>query len=290
MPKRNGSLGALGKGRRRARTALQDLQQSPTPSSRAYTLVEIVLVVALLVVISGIAAPTIYRQFKQEELPGSGKQLRSLLSFVRANAAMDGRRYRVRFPREEEVDSEGTDRQPLIEREDDPIHEPEVFKVVQAPWARGVTLLGEVWCAEVRLGKPTIESLRERKDEVAEEIKKGNKQRFERERPPMIVEPDGTSEWVTFLLTAAPRDTSIEDLEDHPRLEVILDGVTGLAWLQRPFYDTELDLFEEKNWPAVLAQDYLESTEITEDRVLELREFNVRPTGGESSTEVEGAN
>lgn len=248
-----------------------------TTSAGAYTLVEIVLVMALIVAISAFAVPTFYRQVKQEELPGSAKQFRSLLALVRANAAMDGRRYRIRFPYENEKDALGTDRQPIIEREADPIYEPEKFVAVHAPWAVGVTLLGKVWCAEMRPGKPTIERLQERRNAAADQgTKKKGKERFETQRLPLIFEPDGTSEWATFVLTLAPRDTELNDLEDYPQIEVILDGVTGLAWLQRPFYDRELDLFEEKGWPAVLAQDFLDPMEITEDRVLEVSDFDFK--------------
>ena len=96
------------------------------------------------------------------------------------------------------------------------------------------------------------------------------------ERPPLFVEPDGSCEWATFVLTTAPRDVELDQLEDHPRLWLILDGTIGLAWMQRPFYDEELDLFEEKNWPAVLRQDFLDDRVLTEDDVLEIRETQVR--------------
>ncbi|MCH7632740.1 MAG: hypothetical protein IIB59_05965, partial [Planctomycetes bacterium] len=57
----------------------------------------------------------------------------------------------------------------------------------------------------------------------------------------------------------------------------ILEGLTGLCWLQRPFYDEELDLFADKGWPAVLRQDFLRPDMLTEDDVLELREIRVKP-------------
>lgn len=242
----------------------------------AFTLIEIVLVVGIMVTVAAIAVPSFLEQIKREQLPGSAKRLRSFLTLVRANAAFDGKRYRIRFPGEDEKDPLGGDRQPLIEREDDPLHEPEVFNLVTAPWAVGITLQPDVWCAEVRLGRPTIERLQERRsrieDQLIEELED-----FDPQRPPLFLEPDGTGDWATFLLTQAPRHTELERLEEYPRIEVIYDGDTGLAWLQRPFYQEELDLFEEKGWPAVLRQDYLHETVITEDRVLELREFRVRP-------------
>jgi type II secretory pathway pseudopilin PulG len=259
---------------------------------RAYTLFEVTLVVGLLVVLSAMVIPSFLREITREELPGSARQLRSLLNLVGANAAFDGKRYRIRFPREDELDPIGGDRQPIIEREDDPIREPEVFNLVTAPWAVGKTLLGDVWCAEVRLGRPTIlelQDLRRGRDEtdiqdVVEEAL--DREDFDPRFPPLYVDPDGTTEWAVFVVTNAPRDTELEEIDDYPRVELILEGATGLAWLQRPFYDEELDLFEEKGWPAVLRQDFLDARVLTEDDVLELRDV---PRPGRTERDFESA-
>ncbi len=238
------------------------------------------MVVALLLVISAIAIPNFIGQLEREELPGSARQLRSLISLTRANAAYDGKRYRIRFPAEDENLPMGDGRQPVVEREDDPIHDPEVYTLVTAPWAVGDTFLGKVWCPEVRLGRPTIESVRERRERgantVADEITR-DMENIEPERPPLYIEPDGASEWAVFVVTLAPKGTPIDEIEDHPNLELIVEGTTGLAWVQRPFYDEELDLFEEKGWPAVMRQDFLDPRVLTENDVLELHEIQVRP-------------
>ena len=255
------------------------MRRVPRHRFHAFTLLEVTLVVGLVLVISAMAIPTFIRRIQREELPGSARQLRSLLTLVRSNAAFDGIRYRIRFPSEGELDPLGGDRQPLIEREDDPIKQPEVFNLVRTPWAIGATLLGKVWCAEVRLGRPRIEDLQIRRNEVSEVSKQLEKvfEDIDPYRPPLYVDMDGSCEWVTFVLTEAPRATTLEELEDHRRIEVILEGPTGLAWLQRPFYDEELDLFEEKGWPAVLRQDFLDPRLLTEEDVLELREIQARP-------------
>lgn len=248
---------------------------------RAYTLVELVLVMGLLVLISAITIPNFMRQIERETLPGSANQLRSLITLIRANAAFDGVRYRLRFPLLEEDLENSEDLlngryQPIIEREDDPIHHPEEFNLVTDPWAIGKTFLGDVWCAEVRPGRPTIEQLqhlRETRNDIQDALTEAfdeENQDFEAERPPLIIESDGTSEWVTFVVTEAPVGTELDSLEDYPSIDVILDGETGLAWLQRPFFEEELDLFEEKNWPAVLRQDFLNPNPLTEDDILEL--------------------
>jgi type II secretory pathway pseudopilin PulG len=247
---------------------------------RGFTLVEVALVIGLLVLISFLAVPTIIREIRKESLPGSGRQLQSLIALTRANAAMDGKRYRIRFPRtDEQEESEWVrkltaGRQPIVEREDDPINEPDVFNVVSTPWAVGQTLLGEVWCAEVRLGRPTVEQLKARRSAVRDRLEE-KKEEIEAERPPLLIDVDGTTDWATFVLTEAPKGTKIDRLEDFPTIEVIFDGSTGQTWLQRPLFDEELDLFEEKGWPCVLGQDYLDLAVITEERVLELRDFEI---------------
>lgn len=248
-------------------------RQPRTRRLAAYTLIEVVLAMGILVVLTALAMPNFYRELKRDELPRSGNQLRSLLTLLRANAAFDSKRYRIRFAVEGEDDPLGGKNQPIIEREDDPFREPDVFNVVTAPWAVGAPFFGKVWCAEVRLGKPTIEALqRSKRRSGIEDALIESFEDFDPERPPLVVYPDGTCDWVTMVLTTAPQDTRIDELENYERIEVILEGATGLAWLQRPLYDEELDLFEEKNWPAVLRQDFLSPRVLTEDDVLELRD------------------
>ena len=74
----------------------------------------------------------------------------------------------------------------------------------------------------------------------------------------------------------APPDTAADELEAYPRLEVIYDGLVGLAWLQRPFYREELEMLEEHGWPPVLRKDFLTEVALTETDVLEIQETLVR--------------
>ncbi len=254
----------------------------------AFTLVEIVMVVALVLVIVSFAVPSMMSDIEKRRLPESARRMRSLITLTRANAMYDGKRYRIRFAAEDELDSDGGDRQPIIEREDEPFLDPGFYNRVTEPWARGDTFLRDVWCAGVRLGRPTLDRIMEERfvddlseelvDEVDEQLSE-----YEEAYPPLYIEPDGTTEWVTFVVTNAPRDIEIDDLiEDEetanlfPRIEVIFDGNTGLCWLQRPFYDEELDMFQEHGWPPVLRKDFIRPEALSEDEVLEIRETRVR--------------
>lgn len=261
-------------------------------AARAYTLIEVVLVIGLLLLISAIALPNFYRQFEREQLPTSADQLRALIILTRANAAFDSKRYRIRFPRKEEADALGTRQQPIIESEIDPMERPEEFFPVTANWAAGQTLLSQVRCAEVRLGRPTIEDLKRRRESATTQLdqafeERSQEEKFERELPPIYIEPDGTSDWATLVLTEAGEEVPLNELVDHAGIDVIVDGLSGLVWLQRPFYDEELDLFEEKNWPAVLRRDFLTPQELTERDVLELRELPVQSKGDKTTAAEE---
>jgi prepilin-type N-terminal cleavage/methylation domain-containing protein len=251
-----------------------------TPSirqHRGYTLIEVALVTALLVIVVAFAAPNLIRDIEGRRLPESARQLRSLLTHIRANAMYDGKRYRIRFPLEDEQDSEGGRRQPIIEREDEPFREPGVFNRVEEWWARGETLLEGVRCARVRLGRPTIESLEDRfVDEELDQRFEMLMEEFDENFPPLVVETDGTSEWVVLLLTDAPPEAEEEEVEEFAQVEVILDGLTGLCWLQRPFYDEELEMFKEHDWPPVLRKDFVRKEALTEADVLEIAETRVR--------------
>jgi type II secretory pathway pseudopilin PulG len=261
---------------------------------RAFTLMELLLVIGLMVVLTAMAMPALFSELQRSRLPESAERMRSLLTMVRAQAQWSGLRHRLRFPTEDDDEEDlvlGL-RQPIIEREDDPIEEPEEWTIVREPWAIDETMQPGIRCVEVRLGKPTLEGIRdarERRNDISD-LMEERFEEFEAERPPLIIEPDGTSEWATFVLTDAPEDMELDDLnpddldaeEDEIQLvEIILDGELGFVWLQRPFYEEELDLFEEENWPVLMRTDYLDSTPLSEDNVLELYESRMKPTGME---------
>ncbi len=103
---------------------------------RAFSLLEIVLVIGLLSILSALAVPNLLRQLTDEKLPGSARELRSLLSMTRAKTMLDGKRHRIRFPRSDEIDARGGTRQPIIERENEPFEDPGVF---ETPWIQNMT-------------------------------------------------------------------------------------------------------------------------------------------------------
>jgi len=248
-----------------------------TSSCAGFTLLEVVLVMMLLAIIAALALPNVVNELRGQHLKTSGEQMRSLLELVRAYSEMDGKRYRVRIPRKDELDRMGTDVQPIIERTDDPM-EPEVWTLVEEPWTLGETFMRDCWCIQVRLGRPTVDKLRDPEPSRAEELA-SMREAWEEDYPPVTFEPDGTAPWAVYVLTKAPRDTTTAaDLTDEvERLEVIMEGPTGMIWLQRPLYEDELDLFEQNGWPIVLRRDFMDPKHLTEDDVLELQEETIMP-------------
>jgi prepilin-type N-terminal cleavage/methylation domain-containing protein len=247
-------------------------------AARGFTLIEIILVIGMITILAAMSVPNLLRTIEERRLPESARQMRSLLMMVRANAMYEGKRFRIRFPLEDELDALGSETQPVVEREDDPFREPGLYNLVDEPWAREATFFRNIRCAGVRLGRPTLERIEEEKfiDEESEDLIDQADSEFTEEFPPLYVETDGTTEWVTFVVTDAPPDVEVDALEDYRRIEVIMDGLTGLIWLQRPFYDEELTMFKENGWPPVLRKDFVRFSPLTEEDVLEIQESRVR--------------
>jgi len=255
---------------------------APKIMASAFSLLEIILVLGIFAILSAMIMPTFIRELQGAKMPESCRRLRGLLQLTRGNAMLEGRRYRIRFPSEDELDGDGTQYQPVIEVERKPLEEPEIFTPVLASWARDPIFDEGVRCARVRLGRPTIEMMmgevldeeKETEDDMAERI--GDV--FAEGHAPLVFEPDGTSEWATFVITNAPADVDYEDLdpEEDNIIDVILDGLTGLSWLQRRLYEDELTMMQEHGWPPVMRKDFLDPVALTEDDVLEIREQRIR--------------
>lgn len=245
---------------------------------RGYSLIEVLLVAALLAFLAFLVVPNLRTPLERSHLPESGERLRALVGLTRANAMLDGLRYRMRYlePRDEMYDdlAESDRRQPFIEIESDPIGAPGEFVPLRAAWATGTTFLGDVWCYSVRWGEPTFESvMAELQDQELEDEEQRKRELGleEDDEWVMIFEPDGTSDWMTFrLIDAPPADFDEGRVEGYPQLDVIVDGRMGMVFLQRPLGDEELDVLLDKGHSPILRRDFLRPTALTEDDVLEI--------------------
>ncbi len=226
---------------------------APRPAA-AFTLVEVLVVLGLLVLLAGISWPVLESQITASELPESADRLCSALFMARSEAVLENRRYRIRFTEEAQ--------QPLIERESDPIRFPGVFEPVTAAWAAEPILLSDVQVHHVVLGQPAwtkplsrvddAAALKQEQKELEEEddSTKRERQRLlrgltvddaegeEETRPAIVFESDGSAEWATLVLSRLTPEDKLE--ETTPQLWVVLDGRTGLARVRQMITEEQL--------------------------------------------------
>lgn len=248
-----------------------------------FTLVELMIVLGLMALLAFWVMPDYRTTLERSHLPESGERLRTLITLARANAMLDGLRYRIRFPGEDDKQIKEFPvhdfRQPLAEVERDPFESPGEFTPVKASWATSDIFLGDVWCYDVRLGEPTVEDVLA--DLQQEEAPRSDGELIEQRKREMgldagdswalILEPDGVSDWITFRLVDTPaHDLDDDVLESAPRLDVILDGRLGEVFLQRPLLDEEVEVLLDKGHSTVLRRDFLSQKPLTEDDVLEI--------------------
>jgi len=102
---------------------------------RAFTLLEVLLAILLVVLIAGLSWPDFTGTARSEELPESARRMKALVAMCRAEAMNEARRYRVYFVQDGSV-------QLRVQR--DPVTAPHEYVEVQRTWAREPFLLETV--------------------------------------------------------------------------------------------------------------------------------------------------
>ena len=216
-----------------------------------FTLLEILIVLALLVIMVGFAWPMMESQITAAQLPESANRVRDMLFMARAEAALEHRRVRVRFVPEEQ--------NPIIEYEPDAILRPDEWEPVKSAWAQEPMLLADIQVHDVLPGRPVyLEpiSVDSSPDEVQEASAKEQEDAAEFDasaadsgmdnedgevdetRPPIIFEADGSTDWATIIVARLPLTEIIE--EQSEQLWVVLDGRTGLALVREKVTEAQL--------------------------------------------------
>ncbi len=241
---------------------------------RAFTLIEMVLAIAILVIIFAFAYPNLSGEIRRRSLTESADRLRSLIVMAHAQAMQDGIKYRIQFPgtpdpldrtAEKEVAVPFETLQPIVERQCDPLTNPDAFCGFGAPWREQTVLQEGTRCVAVRPGRPSF-------DIGASSVIAGPPITVERaEFVPLTLNPDGTSDWVTFVLTDLPIDVELEAGHAPHILNVIVDGRTGQAWIQRALLVEEVEVMNEKNASPILHMDFTDPNVITEENILEIQ-------------------
>jgi type II secretion system protein H len=181
----------------------------------AFTLLEVLVVIALLAMVAAITWPDFGQARRSEELDESARRLKTLVQMCRARAMNEARRYRLAFR------EDGTIK---VTRQRDPILAPHEYFRFRDSWANKSFLLEHVWI-ESLLPLPEGPPPLELEDELLEFDE------FEDEPIPVTdleypyelnFEPDGISNSLRWIL----RD------RDGRGLEMTLDGRLGRVRLE----------------------------------------------------------
>ena len=177
----------------------------------AFTLLEVLMVVALLAVVAAVAWPDFWQAKRSEELDESARRLKTLVQMCRAQAMNETRRYRMTFREDGSI---------KVTRQRDPVLAPHEYFRFRDPWANVPFLLEHVW-VEALLPLPEGPPPMELEDELLEF------EQFDDDEPIPVTdlehgfelnfEPDGISHSLRWIL----RD------DDGRGFEMTLDGRLG---------------------------------------------------------------
>ncbi len=171
--------------------------------ARAFTLLELFLVLAVIIAIASIVWPELTTTTKIAKLKYCARQSEMLLKLAENGAMAEACKYRCVFKH--------NGRQMVIEYQPDPLGQPDHFERIKAHWS--VLDLGEydIRCVSVELDeweqllKAQEKEITEQSDETQEEY------------PPVMFYPDGSCDSATIVLG--------DDENDF--ISLILNGLTG---------------------------------------------------------------
>lgn len=223
---------------------------------RAFTLIELVVVLTLIVALSLLAMPAIENIMIGSNLPESAGRVRSLLAMARSGAVSEARRVRVRFLPNQQ--------QPIVEIERDPIFQPGLYEQITAAWTQEPILLGDVQVHSVALGrpeflKPVSDDVDPRSDssdaatdgatqaDVSNVRETGEtlslrtaveEEEVDINRPSIIFEPDGSTDWAMITVSQVMPGEEVPDGADQRW--IIVDGRTGMITIRTALSAEEL--------------------------------------------------
>jgi len=240
---------------------------------RAVTLIEVLLVIMLLGAIAAFVFPELGGEQRRRSLVESADRLRSLIVMTHARAMQDGLKYRIQFPgtpdpndpnAEDMIDVPLTTQQPKVQKQADPLGSPDEYKKVDTPWSGRVVMQPGTRCVAVLPGRPDFEISAQ--SPIAGPSITDDEAKF----VPLGLNPDGTCDWVTLVLTDLPHDIDLESRHVARILNLIVDGRTGQVWVQRALRVEEVELMQEYGASPLLHIDFTSADLITEDNILHI--------------------
>ena len=176
-------------------------EESLPTASKGFTLLEMVLAVALVAMLAGVFIVTFSGSLSKAQTDAAGERIASLMRSTRAEAALAGRRFRLTF----DTDTD----QPIVTIERDGLGEPEVFTSYEAWWIEQSLLPEGITVATCEL---VGESTPAETDRLETD---------EQDDPDEITfMPDGSSDSARIVL--------VSDDREHPwAVEIMLNGIDG---------------------------------------------------------------
>lgn len=170
---------------------------------RGFSLIEMLLVIALIVALAGILLPNFSGRRETEQLRSAARQLETLITLTRNNAMLTACRHQLA------VSADG--RRVVVEWEKDPLEQAGVFVAIKADWAE--VNIGDLStrCVRVELSG-LLRGARQRERMAIEQT--DDQERFES----IEFLPDGRCD-ATLIVLQGPSGS---------RTALDLDGLTGL--------------------------------------------------------------
>lgn len=237
---------------------------------RAFTLIEVLLVIALLALVTAFVLPDLAGNMERRSLVESADKLRALVVMTQAQAMQDGIKRRIEFPgtpdpldrhARKEVEVPTATAQPVVKQQTDPLNNPDFFgcdveESVLREGTRCVAVLN--WTAEMYCENSGGNQI------AGPEISTKGQTSF----IPLTINPDGTTDKLAFVLTDLPPDVQPQEYDVGHIIYVVVDGRTGQTWLQRAWRVRECLMMAEYKVSPVLRQDYTKPDEVTEANIL----------------------
>jgi type II secretion system protein H len=193
-----------------------------------FTLVEVLVVIALLGLVATLAIPLFHTDTPQQVMQQSCDRLSSLMAMCRAQAMLNG--HPVRLTWQAPQDDPKGQPSPVVVHEADPIQSPGEFKPMAASWANDPVIQKNVQVRLVQLGDYDPASLTNTEGQFDLPA--------EPSLQPVEFHPDGTADPAVFVLTTKlPQGSSQEELQGW----VVLDSVSGLGKVTKPPTADEFD-------------------------------------------------
>lgn len=187
---------------------------------RAFTLLELLIVVSLIGVLALFVWPDYGSASRGRRLEETQRRFEAAVTMCRAQAANEGRRYRLRFLADGSVQ---------LQRQVDPLIAPHEYEAVHDPWAQTPLLLDAVWVEAVQLLPDGPAPVMIVNDEIRmPELDQEPVAVDEFDRPPSVIfMPDGSCGSLRWVLRSKSGHGTI----------LTLDGRLGVVKMDGTLYD-----------------------------------------------------